>query len=143
MLRFLFDTEHLTLYDQEDKAMNAGIQSWSLSISQLVLVRPEPPGQYTAQAAGLPDIRAAAATREEAIEMVQKALQKELAAGNLVPVQVPQEKPLLQWFGRTNPNDPNEQAYLEELERFRREDLERTLREYDQECSDSSLTPTT
>lgn len=123
--------------------MNQDNQWSGIPISPLVLVRPEPQGQYTAQAVGLPDIRATAATREEAIEMVGNALQKELAAGNLVPVQVLQENPLHEWFGRADPNDPNEQAYLEELARFRREDLERTLREYGQECSDSSSTPTT
>ena len=44
---------------------------------------------------------------------------------------------------RADPNDPNEKAYLEELARLRQEDLERTLRELDQECSNSSSTPTT
>jgi hypothetical protein len=123
--------------------MKPDIQSPSNPISQLVFVRPEPPGQYTAQMVGLPEIRATAATREEAIERVRDALQKEVAAGNLVPIQVPQENPLHQWFGRADPNDPNEQAYLKELARFRQEDLERTLRESGQECSNSSSTPTT
>jgi hypothetical protein len=48
----------------------------------------------------------------------------------------------LQGSGRADPKDPNERAYLEELARLRREDLEQTLRELDQECSNSSATPT-
>lgn len=137
----------------------------SVPTSQLVLVRPEPPGLYTAQAVGLPEISATAATREEAIEQVRKIIQEWLAAGHLVAVQVPQENPLQKWFGHTNPNDPDERAYLDELARFRQEDLEgrldkefledlkrfreedlqRTLQEYeleDRACSDSSSTPT-
>jgi hypothetical protein len=37
----------------------------------------------------------------------------------------------MKWFGHANPNDPNEQAYLRELARLRKKDLERTLREND------------
>ena len=51
--------------------------------------------------------------------------------------------PLLNYRGHLDPNDPLEQEFLEELARLRREDLERTLREDDQECSSSSSTPTT
>jgi hypothetical protein len=59
---------------------------------------------------------------------------------------VPQENPWLQCFGRADPNDPSEKKFLEDLKRFREEDLERTLREYeleDRACSDSSSTPST
>jgi hypothetical protein len=115
---------------------NGTLQHW-------VIVRAEPPGQYTAQAVGLLEIAATAATREEALERVRLLLADWLASGMLVPVEVPRGNPLLQWAGRTDPNDPNEQAYLHELARLRREDLEQTLREFDQECSDSSSTPTT
>jgi hypothetical protein len=109
----------------------------------LVVVRPEPPGQYTAQVVGIPEIHATALSREVAIEQVRGTLMEWVAAGQLVQVEVPQGNPLMKWFGHADPNAPSERAYREELARLRREDLEQTLREYDQECSDSSSTPTT
>jgi hypothetical protein len=121
---------------QASTGRNGVVQHW-------ILVRPEPPGRFTAQALGLPELCATAATRDEAIQQVRTRLGEWLASGQLVAVEVPGETPLLKWFGHTDPNDPNEQAYLEELARLRREDLERTLRELDQECSNSSSTPTT
>lgn len=42
-----------------------------------------------------------------------------------------------------DPQSLLEKEFLEDLERFRREDLERTLQEDDRECSNSSSTPTT
>ena len=51
--------------------------------------------------------------------------------------------PLLHFHGHRDPNDELEKEFQEELARLKREDLERTLREYDQECSNSSSTPTT
>lgn len=114
--------------------------------SLLIVVRPEPPGQYTAQAVGLPEIRVTAADREEAIEQVQVTLRQWLAEGRLVVFPVPPPKPWLPGFGQVDPNNPLEQEFLQDLARFRQEDLERTLREYEQEdreCSDTSSTPTT
>src|SRR5216683_7193524 len=73
--------------------MKPDIRRLSIPISQLVLIDAEPSGQYTARAVGLPEIRASAATREEAIEQVRSALQQSLAAGHLVPVQVSQANP--------------------------------------------------
>ena len=110
------------------------------------VVRPEPPGQFTAQAVGISELHATAATREEALRQARARLREWIRAGQLVSVEVPQENPVLRWFGHADPNDPSEQAYLEELARRKAEDLERTLREYeqeDQQCSDSSSTPTT
>jgi hypothetical protein len=51
--------------------------------------------------------------------------------------------PLLNFHGHRDPNDPAEIEFMEEMARLKREDLERTLREYDQECPNSSSTPTT
>ena len=45
--------------------------------------------------------------------------------------------------GGLNPHDPVEQEFREELARRRREDLEQTLLEDEQECPISSSTPTT
>jgi hypothetical protein len=55
---------------------------------------------------------------------------------------VPSANPLLNFHGHLDPNDPAEKEFREELARIKREDLERTLRE-DEECSNSSSTPTT
>ncbi|HEV3260537.1 MAG TPA: hypothetical protein VG013_27020 [Gemmataceae bacterium] len=112
-------------------------------LSSLVLVRPEPSGQFTAQVVGLPELRETAASREEALRRVQARLVECLASGELVAMAVPAPHPVMKWFGRANPLDPDEQAYLAELARQRQEDLERTLRECDSACSSSSSTPTT
>lgn len=114
--------------------------------AQLVQVRPEPPGQFTAQLVGLPELRATASSREEAIQQVRMLLSQWLASGQLVTVTVPPENPWLRIAGHIDPNDPAEQEFQEILAQHRREDLERTLREYDEEdqrCSSSSSTPTT
>ncbi len=114
-----------------------------VTMSHLVLVRSDPAGQYCAQLVGLPEIHATAATREEALQKVRTNLEEWLASGQLVAVEVPVQNPLLKWFGWADPKDPNEQAYLEELARLRREDLERTLKDHEQKCLNSSSTPTT
>lgn len=103
------------------------------TVPQLVRVRPEPAGQFTAQVVGLPDLRATAPTREEAVRQVCALLSQWLASGELQAVAVTPSNPVMQWFGHTNPNDPDERAYLEELARHRQEDLERTLSENGQE----------
>jgi hypothetical protein len=59
---------------------------------------------------------------------------------HLLTSEVP--NPLLNFHGHLDPNDPAEIEFREELARLKREDLERTLRE-DEECSNSSSTPTT
>jgi hypothetical protein len=50
---------------------------------------------------------------------------------------------VLHFTGHIDPNDPLQKEFIEELARLRRADLERTLREDDQECPSSSSTPTT
>jgi predicted RNase H-like HicB family nuclease len=115
---------------------NGSVQHW-------VVARPEPSGQFTAQVVGLPELAATAATREEAIEQVRALLLDWVATGRLVSVEVPVTNPLLGFTGFLDPNDPIEKQFVEDLARFRQEDLERTLREYDEECSSSSSTPTT
>jgi hypothetical protein len=110
---------------------------------QLIRVRTEPSGRFTAQVVGLPELQASAATREEAVRQVEAQLQDWLASGQLVAVPIAWGNPLMQSFGTIDPNDPNEQAFLDELARMKREDLEQTLREYEQSCPSSSSTPTT
>ena len=107
----------------------------------LVVVRPEPPGHYTAEALGLPELRATCASREEAIHRVRLQLGHWFASGQLVSVELDTGNPFPPNFPWIDPNDPMEKEFLEELARNRREDLERTLQEYEAEekaCSNSS-----
>ncbi len=114
-------------------------------VPPLVYLREETPGQYRAQIVGFPEIQATAATRAEALEEVRRVLTQWLSSGQLVPLGMPAWGPPQRspdWAR----NDPLEQEFLEDLAQGRREDLERTLREYereDQGCSGSSSTPTT
>ncbi len=111
-----------------------------------IVVRPEPPGQYTARVVGLPELGSRAATREEAVQQVRNMLTEWVASGQLVAIEVPQMHPVRSFRGWIDPNDPLEKEFLAELARQKAEDLERTLREYeqeDQQCSGSSSTPTT
>lgn len=103
----------------------------------LVIVRPEPPGQFTAQPLGVPEIRVVAPTAQEAVEQARKALTEWVGALHWVPVQVPlpQDHPWQQVAGHAK-EDPDFNLYLEEIQRSRLEAEER-------ECSDSSSTPIT
>lgn len=124
-------------------------QSQSARIESLwhwIVIRSEPAGQFTAQLLGLPELTVTAASRDEAIAQIRGRVLEWIALGHLVPVDIPKEHPMVRFHGWKDPNDPDEQAYLEELARMKAEDLERTLREYaeeDQQCSGSSSTPTT
>jgi hypothetical protein len=110
-----------------------------------LVVRPEPAGQYTARALGIPELSATAPTREEAIEQVRARIGEWLKAGQLELVAVPQSirDSFSAWI---DPADPGEKVYLEELARQRAEDLETTLRGYaeeDRQCSSTSSIPST
>jgi predicted RNase H-like HicB family nuclease len=113
------------------------------SVYQWIVCRSEPSGQFTAEVVGLPELRASARTRAEAIEQIRALLGEWLASGQLLAVEIPPSNPLLHFSGHLDPNDPIEREFVEELARRRREDLEQTLQEDSQECSNSSSTPTT
>lgn len=113
------------------------------TIQQWIVGRPEPAGQFTVQVVGVPDLSATAATRAEAIEQIRAMLADWLASGQLMAIEVPCPNPLLHFSGHIDPNDPMQKEFLEELARLKREDLDRTLREDEQECRSSSSTPTT
>lgn len=116
------------------------------SLRHWIIVRPEPAGQFTAQLLGLPELTVTAASRDEAIAQIRGRIIEWIALGHLVPVDIPKEHPLVRYHGWKDLNDPLEQEFLQDLARYRQEDLERTLREYEQEdreCSDTSSTPTT
>jgi hypothetical protein len=134
-----------TLYNEQPGGI--GIlptpSQWSAPVTRYLVVRPEPPGQYTAQLVGSPELQATAATRDEALAQVRRLLEQWQADGRLVPVEVslPPAKPPAD-HGH-DPRDLVDKGFREELERFRREDLERTLQEDDRICSNSSSTPIT
>jgi hypothetical protein len=115
---------------------NGNIQQW-------IVGRSEASGQFTAQVVGVPELRATAATRAEAIEQIRTMIRDWLASGQLMSIEVSCPNPVLHFPGHLDPNDPLEQEFIEELARQRREDLEQTLREDGQECPNSSSTPTT
>jgi hypothetical protein len=101
----------------------------------LVVVRPEPPGQFTAQPLGVPEIRVVAASAEQAVAQAQQALKEWLGSLYWVPVELPPPRGVHQGAGHAK-DDPDFETYLEEIRRHRQEVEER-------ECSDSSSTPTT
>lgn len=101
------------------------------SLYQWAVVRPEPAGQFTAQLLGVPELHATAASREEAIEQLRARILEWIATGQLVLVELlPKEHPVLRFHGWVDPNDPDEQTYLQELARLKAEDLERTLQSW-------------
>jgi hypothetical protein len=116
--------------------LNAASHHW-------VTVHAEPAGQFTAQAVGLPEVRATAPTRAEAIARAEEILRGLIAAGELVAIQAQPAQPVRLSRKEWDPNDPEMLAYMEILAQHKKEDLEQTLRELDQECSNSSSTPTT
>jgi hypothetical protein len=113
------------------------------NLQHLVVVRPEPPGQFTAEALGLPELRATCASREEAINRVRLQLCHWFASGQLVSVEIER----VQWVPPNRvwlENDPDRDAYLEEIRRYREEvDAQFQREEAEQACSNSSSTPIT
>ena len=90
------------------------------SLQHHVVVRPEPPGQYTAEALGLPELRATCPSREEAINRVRLQLCHWFASGQLVSVEIERVHPVLPnrvWLE----NDPDRDAFVEEIRRYREE----------------------
>jgi len=123
--------------------MSLETPSSAFSSTCLVRVRPEPTEQYTAQLLGAADLRATAATREEAVEQLRVLLQEQVNLGVLVSIELPRENPLMRWFGHAK-DDPDFEDYLEEIRKFREEmDLRENQDSDSGECPDTSLTPTT
>jgi hypothetical protein len=111
--------------------------------SCLVQVREEPEGQYTAQVVGASDLRATAATREEALEQHRALLQEQVNLGSLLSMEVSRQNPLMRWFGYAK-DDPYFEECLEESQKFREEMDRREGQDWDSgECPDTSLTQTT
>jgi hypothetical protein len=90
-------------------------------VEHLVIVRAEAPDRFTAQALGLPEVKGEGPTAAAAVEQVRARLSDWLEGAKLVRVQVPgngARNPWLDSFGRSA-NDPQFDAYLEELQRAR------------------------
>jgi len=97
-----------------------------------IIIRAEPAGTFSAQAVGIPEIHASASTAAAALEQVRQTLaqwpgsvQWVAVPGSAIPPAAGHAK-----------DDPDFDAYLEEIGRYRREVEAR-------ECSSSSSTPTT
>ena len=114
-------------------------------MTHYIVVREETPGRFVAYPCGIPELTVTAAGRSEAITEVTKKLNDWFVAGSLVPVRLPGFCNV----GSAPLNSPSEsdeymqRAFEEAMERSRREDLERTLAEYEAECPSTSSTPTT
>jgi hypothetical protein len=151
--------------------MEPASRNENIPVDYVVVVRPEPGGQFTAHVMGLPEVQVIAATEGEAVKQAQQKLAQWLATARLVQVKVPSpqiDRSLVNPLDRADPNDPVQQTYLEELERMKREDRKRRalelagyskedpfLEEYqeeiaryrrevdERECPGTSSTPTT
>ena len=111
--------------------------------SCLVQVGPGPAGFFTARLVGLSELHATASTRDEAVEQLRALLREQVDAGSLLAVTVPQENPLMRWFGHAK-DDPDFAEYLDEIRKFREDEYRRSADELGSgECSNSSSTPTT
>ena len=88
----------------------------------LFVVRPEPPGRFTAHPAGVPEVARVADTAEEAVEQARHALEE--WGGSLhwaaVKVAPPGGPSFLDLAGHAR-DDPDFDAYIEEIQRGRRE----------------------
>jgi hypothetical protein len=109
-------------------------------MTHYIVVHEDSPGQFTAYPCGLPELTVRAGSRAEAVTAATTKLNDCFLNGSLVPVKLP--------GFRSFPNSPvsdgsfAERAFEEALERSRKEDLERTLAEYEAECQVTSSTPT-
>src|SRR5438093_163839 len=88
----------------------------------LIIIRPEPPGRFTAQPLGVPEIRVEAATEQEALEQARHALSQWGGSLHWVPVEVPPPngRPLHAGAGHAK-DDPDFDAYVEEIQRYRQQ----------------------
>jgi predicted RNase H-like HicB family nuclease len=111
-------------------------------MNQFIIVRNGVDGRFSAHVPGVPELEATGSTREEAVEQVRHRLHEWVSSGQLVPIDLPEDNPWIKYAGWAK-DDPDYDVYLEELAKAKKEDLERTLKEYEQECPNSSSTPTT
>ncbi len=87
----------------------------------LVIVREEAPQRFSAQAVGIPEVRASASTEAEALDRIRTSLAEWFASARLVRVQVDtvgDGNPWLDSFGRSAV-DPDFGEVLAEIEEAR------------------------
>jgi hypothetical protein len=90
-------------------------------MESLVIVRPDSSDHYVAQSLAVPEVRAVAATEQEAVEQVKESLTQLLASGKLVRIAIAipgGSNPWLQSFGRSA-NDPDFDEYVREIQAAR------------------------
>jgi hypothetical protein len=100
-----------------------------------IIVRPEPPGQFTARPLGVPEIQAVGATEKEAVDRAHAALSQWKGSLHWVRVEMSDGSSVPQAAGHAK-DDPDFDLYLEEISRCREEADKR-------ECSNTSSTRTT
>ena len=106
-------------------------------------IRVEPNGHFTAHLVGQSEFAATAPTREKAVDEPARCIAQQLHEGSLMWVDVPRENPVMSRFGYAK-DDPDFEAYLEDIRKFREEMDLREQRDTDAgECPDTFLTPTT
>jgi len=93
-------------------------------MQHLIIVRSGPQDQFTAEAVGIPELTATAATKIKAIKQVESQLAEWVKTGQLVRAELPEENPALEWAGWAK-DDPDYESYLAEIRRFRQEENER------------------
>ena len=108
-----------------------------------VTVRQAADGSYTAQAVGIPELKAIASDRVDAMMELRRLTLEWVERGELTGIPLFGLSVYSKASAPIDPNEPAQLAFLKELARRRREDLEQTLAEYETECSGISSTPTT
>src|SRR6266480_2959544 len=89
-------------------SMSAGLTQ-NGTVQHWVVGGAEPSGEFTVQVVGVPELRATAPTRAEAIDRIREMLNQWVASGRLISVEVPSPNPLLHFTGHLDPHDPVEQ----------------------------------
>jgi predicted RNase H-like HicB family nuclease len=94
-------------------------------MEQLVIVRPDEDGKYTARSVLVPEVKERGDSETEAVEKLRQSLAAWLASAKVVRVDVPLPGKTgnlwLDYFGYAK-DDPQFQDYLEEIQRARQAD---------------------
>lgn len=110
-------------------------------MNHFIVVREDSPGKFTAYPAGLPELTVIGEDRAEAVLGAREKMNDWFLAGTLVPVSLPgHPKSSSNADSGEDSTSYMQRIYEEELERSRREDLERTLAENGNECPAISST---
>jgi hypothetical protein len=86
-----------------------------------VIVQRNSANEFSAEPLGKPELKAVAPTEAEALKLVERSLAEWLGSSKIVELEVPSEPSESSWlaaWGRSA-DDPDFEAYLEEIERAR------------------------